>query len=418
MENREVFVWLSSKNEDMLVGKLWFHYRNGRESASFEYDKKWLKNPDHFALEPALQLTEGATHTAAGKHLFGAIEDSAPDRWGRVLMRRAAKAAGVSGTLMEADYLLGVNDEARLGALRFSEKIGGEFLAASNVTAIPPFVDLPKLLNATNKFLENSETANDLRFLLAPGSSLGGARPKATVRDKNGELAIAKFPRKDDEFKVEMWEATALSLAEKSRINVPKWRLEMILDKPVLIMKRFDRNKSERLPFLSAMSMLDAKDGDARSYIEIADALAIYGSAPDVDMPQLWRRMVFNILVSNTDDHLRNHGFLYEKKNGWRLSPAYDLNPVPQEIKPRVLETAITFDDFTADIDAALSVAKYFQLTQQDAKNIVGEVAAITRNWRNTAKTIGLNNRDIERMASAFEHKDLENAIKMSSSIL
>ena len=266
MSSREVIVWISLGDENIPVGKLWFHLRKGKETASFEYDQDWLKHGEKFALEPALKLTEGAFHTPVGIGVFGAIGDSAPDRWGRVLMRRAESARAKAErttpvTLFEADYLLGVNDEARQGALRFSfTMIDPVFLAVKDQASIPLLVDLPKLLSATERFLEDDESAEDLRFLLAPGSSLGGARPKASVRERNGSLAFAKFPRNDDEFNVVAWEAVALTLAKLAKIRVPTWRLETILKKPVLIIKRFDRNGTERIPFLSAMSMLGAKD--------------------------------------------------------------------------------------------------------------------------------------------------------------
>ena len=176
-----------------------------------------------------------------------------------------------------------------------------------------------------------------MHLLLAPGSSLGGARPKASVRDRDGHLAIAKFPNKADEVKTVLWEAVALTLAAKAGVPVPAWRLEIVADKPVLVLRRFDRQQGTRVPFLSAMSMLDAKDNEARSYLEFVDILRQHGAAPKEDMHGLWRRIVFNILISNTDDHLRNHGFLWTGPAGWRLSPAYDLNPVPIDIKPRIL---------------------------------------------------------------------------------
>jgi len=360
--SKEVIVWISLGNENILVGKLWFHVRNGRESASFEYSQNWLEHPEKFTLEPALKLTEGSFHTVAGTSVFGAIGDSTPDRWGRALMRRAEsikakKEKRSAVTLFEADYLLGVNDEARQGALRFSLELDNPiFLAAKDESSIPPLVNLPKLLSATERFLEADETVEDLKLLLAPGSSLGGARPKASVRDRDGSLAIAKFPRKDDEYDVVVWEAVALSLAKKAGIRVPDWRLETILKKPVLITKRFDRNACERIPFLSAMSMLGAKDNEEHSYLEIAYAIVQNGATPNKDLAELWKRIVFSIMISNTDDHLRNHGFIYERCLGWRLSPIYDINPTPIEIRPRVLTTAIDYDDRSASLKTAILI--------------------------------------------------------------
>jgi len=410
MNNKEVIVSISLGNENVRIGKLWFHVRKGRESASFEYDKKWLQHPEKFTLEPALKLTEGAFHTKTGMSIFGAIGDSAPDRWGRVLMRRAETARAKSEntapiTLFEIDYLLGVNDEARQGALRFSvEPFDTVFLKPKDKAAIPPLIYLPKLLLATERFISDDESAEDLKLLLAPGSSLGGARPKASVRDKDGSLAIAKFPRKDDEFNVVLWEAVALTLSKNAGIKVPLWRLETILKKPVLIIKRFDRNDGQRIPFLSAMSMLGAQDNEQHSYIEIAYALAQNGAAPEEDMAELWRRIVFTVMISNTDDHLRNHGFVYERYKGWRLSPAYDMNPTPIELKAHVLATAIDFDDTSASLETAMAVAKDFRLSKNKAHEIIKEIGTAVKQWRLVASEFGLSKRECDRMASAFEY--------------
>lgn len=405
----EVFVYIDLNGEPMLVGRLWSRIRNGRESATFEYEKSWLDFPYHFSLEPALSLVPGPHHSQKDNPLFGAIGDSAPDRWGRVLMRRAerfmaAREKRTPRSLTEIDYLLMVNDEVREGALRFSLQQGGPFLAADNHKKIPPLLDLPKLLNASQRVIDDDATEEDFKLLLAPGSSLGGARPKASVRDKGGHLAIAKFPNKLDETNVVLWEALALTLAERAHISVPVWRIERIADKPVLISRRFDRANKCRRPFLSAMSMLSAKDNEMHSYLEIVDALRQHGSHPVEDIKALWRRIVFNILISNTDDHLRNHGFLYDtEKTGWRLCPAYDLNPVPLEVKPPILSTAIDIDDATASIDLALSVADYFNLLPKEAREIIIEVTKAVSVWRSIAKKLGLTSIDIDYMTSAFQ---------------
>ena len=230
MSSREIYVSIALGDEKHFVGRLWCHYRKGRERAAFEYDEGWLQHEEHFALEPALALTAGAFHTLADQSLFGSIGDSSPDRWGRVLMRRAeaqrARSAGeTQRTLGEVDFLLGVNDEARQGALRFSDSPEGPFLASREYRAIPPLVDLPEILSAAERFLDEDESSEDLRLLLAPGSSLGGARPKASVRDDDGQLTIAKFPRKDDENNTVVWEAVALELAEMAGLTVPSWKL-------------------------------------------------------------------------------------------------------------------------------------------------------------------------------------------------
>ena len=405
---REVLVYADLQGRPQLVGRLWARTRKDRESATFEYDTRWLAHPDCFSLEPALKLGPGPFHTPSGKPLFGAIGDSAPDRWGRLLMRRAERRrAELQGetprTVAEIDYLLMVDDEARQGALRFAEREGGPFLAGQGPTRIPPLVELPRLLSAAERVLGNSDTDEDLRLLLAPGSSLGGARPKASVRDRDGTLAIAKFPSKGDEIDTVRWEAVALTLAAKAGIPVPSWRLETVDGKPVLLLRRFDRARAMRLPFLSAMSMLDAKDNEPRSYLEFVDVLRQHGAAPKEDMHALWRRIVFSILISNTDDHLRNHGFLYAGPAGWKLSPAYDLNPVPTDIKPRILTTAINLEDTTASLSLALEVAAYFELDTKEARQIATQVGRAVARWRSAAAKIGLRAAEIDRMASAFE---------------
>jgi serine/threonine-protein kinase HipA len=415
---KEVFVYVDLQGTPVLVGQLWTRVRKDRESATFEYDKSWLAHPEHFSLEPALKLGPGPFHTPSDKPLFGAIGDSAPDRWGRILMRRAERRRAeregqTPRTVRETDYLLMVDDEARLGALRFAEREGGPFLAEYGPAKIPPLIELPRLLSAAEHALSDTETDEDLRLLLAPGSSLGGARPKASVRDRDGHLAIAKFPNKGDDVNTVLWEAVALTLAENSGIPVSSWRLETVTDKPVLLLRRFDRDGRTRLPFLSAMSMLDAKDHEARSYLEFVDVLRQHGAAPKEDMHALWRRIVFSILISNTDDHLRNHGFLWAGPVGWRLSPAYDLNPVPTDIKPRVLTTTIDLEDGTASLELALEVAPYFELDADEARAIAAQIGQAVVKWRKVALKVGLTMPEIDRLASAFEHDDLNAALAL-----
>jgi serine/threonine-protein kinase HipA len=410
--DQEALVYVDLDGKPQLAGRLWGRVRRDRESASFEYGEGWLRHPARFSLEPALQLGPGPFPTPADMPMFGAIGDSAPDRWGRMLMRRmerrrAERAGEAPRTLREMDFLLLVDDEVRQGALRFARSEGGPFLREADTERIPPLVELPKLLSATEHVLADQDTDEDLRLLFAPGSSLGGARPKASVREKNGGLAIAKFPRSDDEVNTVQWEAVALGLARRSGIAVPSGRIERVGGKQVLILGRFDRDGARRIPFLSAMSMLGAKDNETRSYLEIVDALRQHGAAAKADMEALWRRLVFTILISNTDDHLRNHGFLYEGAAGWRLSPAYDLNPVPTDIRPRILTTAINEDDTTAALTLAMEVAGYFGLGKAKARETAAQVGKAVSRWRKEAARQGLSKMEIDRMASAFEHEDL-----------
>jgi serine/threonine-protein kinase HipA len=415
---RAFLVYVDIAGVTHLVGRMWARARKGQQSASFEYERSWLEHTERFALEPALSLNPGSYHTGPGSALFGAIGDSAPDRWGRMLMlraeRRKARTEGKTAqTLLEVDYLLSVDDEARLGALRFAEREGGPFLAAERPSRIPPLVHLGKLLRASEHIASETDDDEDLRLLLAPGSSLGGARPKTSVRDRDGTLLIAKFPNKGDEVDVERWEAVALGLANRAGIPVPKWQLKEIAGRSVLLLGRFDRATGRRIPFLSAMSMLGARDNEQRSYLEIVDALRQYGAEPNADIRELWRRLVFNVLISNTDDHLRNHGFLYEGGHGWRLSPAYDLNPVPSEVRERSLSVAITDDDSTASLDLAMYVADYFELSLPEARRIAGEVGGVVSQWRQEALSVGINRAEIDLMASAFEHEDLKMSLGM-----
>jgi serine/threonine-protein kinase HipA len=417
--DRETYVHADLDDAAHLVGRLFTRVRGRRETATFEYDETWLGHRERFALEPALQLGPGPFHAGADKPLFGAIGDSAPDRWGRVLMRRAerrrAAAAGEAArTLFEIDYLLLVDDEARMGALRFADQPGGPFLARPGRPPVPPLVDLPRLLSAAGRVVDENEDDEDLRILFAPGSSLGGARPKASVRERDGRLAIAKFPHRDDEWNAVLWEAAALTLADKAGIDVPLFRVEKIGDKDVIILGRFDRDGAARIPFLSAMSMIGAKDNETRSYLEIADALRQHGAQPADDLRQLWRRLVFTVLISNVDDHMRNHGFLYAGTEGWVLSPAYDLNPVPVDVKPRVLSNAIDEEDQTASLGLALSVAEYFELDEDEAEQIAGEIGKVVAGWREEAARLGLGNAELERMESAFAHADLEAAYALA----
>lgn len=415
--DREVLVYVDLNGVPNLVGRLWSRTRKNKEGATFAYDAKWLAHQERFSLEPALNLGPGPFHTPADMPMFGAIGDSAPDRWGRALMRRmerrrAEREKQTPRTLQEIDYLLMVDDETRQGALRFADREGGPFLREAGAKRAPPLLELPALLSAAERVAEDKDSDEDLRLLLAPGSSLGGARPKASVRDRDGHLAIAKFPRRDDEYDTVLWEATALTLARSAGIPVPDARIEAVGGKSVLLVRRFDRTHANRIPFLSAMSMLDARDNQSRSYKEMADALRQHGASPKDDIRGLWRRIIFNVLISNTDDHLRNHGFLYSGPTGWRLSPAYDLNPVPVDIKPRILTTAINEDDNTASYELALDVAQYFELDTNEARAVGAHVAKAVAGWREEAARHGLSKAEIERMASAFEHDDLKAALR------
>jgi serine/threonine-protein kinase HipA len=411
---RVLLVHLSLEGTDVIVGRLWTRHRAGRETSSFEYDATWLARPDAFALDPELPLARAPAHSA--RALFNVFADTAPDRWGQTLLRRHERArARREGrpprTLLDSDFLVLVDDETRLGALRFQAPGDDGFLASSG-RRVPPLLDLPKLLSAATRITEDRETDDDLQLVLAPGTSLGGARPKASVRDRDDHLLVAKFPRKDDEWPVTRWEATTLALGRAAGITVPTTRLEPVARRPVVMVRRFDRRKTSRIAFMSALTALSASDHETRSYLELAEVIRRSGSAVSSDLAELWRRIVFNILVSNTDDHLRNHGFLRDA-TGWRLAPAFDLNPMPLDVKPRVHALAIDETDATGSLELALSVAPQFGLTvNAQARTIADEVGRAVRRWRRTAAMNGLTAAQIERMESAFEHDDLAAALR------
>jgi len=414
---KEIFVHIDLQGKTRMIGRLWVHTGKQGESASFEYSREWRQYADSFALEPTLELGEGAFHTPKGKSLFGAIGDSAPDRWGRVLMKRlearnAKNENRARRLLTDSDYLLMVNDFARQGALRFAEEEGGPFLATGADAAIPPIVELGRLLAASDRILENKELDQDIKALVTPGASLGGARPKASIVDTDGKLMIAKFPSISDEWDVELWEFLAFRMAAKAGIPTPDVRLEKVGGRNVLLLDRFDRHGEKRIPFLSAMSMLGYSDGDQGSYLEIVEALSRHGASTTEDLKDLWRRIVFNIMVSNVDDHLRNHGFLYAGSAGWRLSPIYDLEPTPEHEKARVLHTFIDLDDGTASLELAYSVVEEFGLTLKDAKAIAKDVATATKTWDKDAAQLGAGKDEIELMRSAFDHADLQFGLK------
>lgn len=405
-----VTVYVADGGQPMMAGTLYTHRRRGTESATFTYDPRYLATPGAYALDPELPLHAGAQQTRVGRALFGAFTDCAPDRWGRTLVtRREAALARAEGratrALGEADFLLGVRDDLRQGALRF--RVGdGPFLADED-TGVPALTDLPALLDLAARAESDTADLSDLQRLVRVGSSLGGARPKAHVRDVNGRVAIAKFPSANhDTWNVMAWEKVALDLAERAGINVPASRLLNLAGRNVLVVDRFDRTDTgERIGYVSAMTMLEASDGEQRSYLEIADVIQNSSARATDELHQLWRRIVFFVLVANTDDHLRNHGFLHQRDSVWRLAPAFDLNPNPAA-GPKYLNTAINDTDDTASVAAALAVAGFFRLSDDQARVILGHVSAAVGQWRAVAALHKLDTADIAAMAPAFAALD------------
>ncbi|MGH3164903.1 MAG: type II toxin-antitoxin system HipA family toxin [Trebonia sp.] len=389
---------------ELVAGTLWIHERGG-QAATFRYADSYLASPDSYELDPVLPKAAGAFHTPSGRAMFNGFADSAPDRWGENLMRRAERerarrATTAPRTLGKADFLLGVRDDARQGAVRFREP-GTNAYYSMHRNAVPRLIELPRLLRAVDRLDAEGAFDSDLKDLIDAGSSLGGARPKAAVIDSSGRLAIAKFPRTDnDEWNVAGWEELELRLARRAGLDVAQSEIVLVAGRNVLIVDRFDRHDAQRTGFASALTMLEATDGEQRSYLEIAEVIERHSPQATTDLWELYRRIIFSILTGNTDDHLRNHAFL-RKRRGWALSPAYDLNPNPD--RPARLSTAIDLDDTSASIETALSVHGYFRLSNAAARTLVSDVERATSGWRIEATALGLPASQVTRMADAFE---------------
>lgn len=411
----EVIVMLDG--DDVLAGRLFSHRRRGHESASFIYDDAYLARGDAYAFDPALPLAQGTQQTPLGVAMFRAFADTAPDRWGRNLILRAEKRRATSQqaaprSLGEIDFLLGVRDDLRQGAIRFRDPSTNGFLAADEF-GVPELTELPRLLELTDRVEADKETESELRDLLRAGSSLGGVRPKAHVIDQQGRVAIAKFPSaQHDTWNVMAWEKVALDLAREAGIRVADSQLLRIAGRSVLIVDRFDRAGEIRIGYVSAMTMLEAKDGDIGSYLDIAAAIEETSPTAAADLRELWRRIAFEVLISNTDDHLRNHGFLHAGGNSWTLSPAFDLNPNPVP-GPKQLSTAIDRHDTAASISTLMSVAGLFRLTEADAITVLREVVSATRQWRQVAEKHGMPAASISEMQAAFEHREADVATSL-----
>ena len=419
MADSHVEVVVQLGGEEVLAGQLWSHRRR-QESATFAYAAEFLAHPNAYALDPVLPFTSGQQQTPAGQAIFGAFSDCAPDRWGRRLVERADRQrvrdhGGTQRSFGEMDYLLGVRDDLRQGALRFRDPLSGTYLADER-SGIPHLLDLPVLLNAADRLERDEANEEELQMLLRGGSSLGGARPKAHVICDDGRVAIAKFPSpRNDDWDVMRWEAVALELARDAGVTVPDWTVHAIDDKAVLIVDRFDRTHGQRIGYVSAMTMLETSDREQGSYLDIASVIESQSPNATSDLSQLWRRVAFSILISNTDDHLRNHGFLRTSTAGWSLSPAFDLNPDPGPAEKH-LRTAIDYETTSARIDVLMDVAEFFRLTTAEATRIVSDVVNVTSGWRAIAKRNGLDRRAIDDMARAFEHDQLAAARELASS--
>ena len=392
----------------MLMGVLSSQTIRQKEHFSFEYDPQWLKSSYAQSIDPDLALYSGMQHARQSNN-FGVFLDSCPDRWGRLLLNRreaikAKESQERPRKLSEIDYLLGVHDLHRMGGLRFKRDPLGPFLDDDPSHSTPPIAALDELQRAAVHAEADGDlsvaTNEWLRLLLAPGSSLGGARPKASVLDTKGGLWIAKFPSRFDEIDVAAWEFVVHQLALKAGVTMPTCQLIKVSGRHrTFLSKRFDRLKKHRLHFSSAMTQLGYRDGeDQASYLELAEFLTQQGASTQDDLAQLWRRIVFSIAVSNADDHLRNHGFLLSPE-GWRLSPAYDLNPVPTA---ESLHLNISDTDGTLNFNLAMDVIDFFQLRKTEAEKIRNHVVASVTDWPAVAKSVGISRAEQQRMAPAF----------------
>lgn len=395
----------------ILLGRLYVSVIKGGETYSFEYDRSWLnQNLLSVDLDPELMAFSGRQFPS-GKNIFGLFADASPDRWGRILMNKrerilAEKEGRKPKKLYDIDYLLGVYDETRMGGIRFKDTPEGPFISDDKETAAPPWATLRTLEEAARNF-ESDETGLSekwLNQLIKPGSSLGGARPKATVVDVKGQLWIAKFPSKNDENDTGAWEKVVHDLAKMCGLNVPESKLEKFSKLgSTFLVKRFDREGEKRIHFASAMTLLGKTDGasaaDGTSYLDIVGFIKSNGASPKTDLIELWKRIVFNMAVTNTDDHLRNHAFILTK-TGWALSPLYDVNPVPYGDE---LSLLVDDRDNTISIELAVNTAPRFGLSEKEAKKLAEEMLSVVRdNWIELAAKYGLSRSQIEDMRPAF----------------
>ena len=413
-ETRNIYVYYDGEQVEspLMMGLLTCGHLRGKDIFSFEFDKSWLADKRFRSFDPDLQMFGGKQYVPQGKDNFGIFLDSTPDRWGRVLLeRKEAEMARLENrkvrNLFETDYLLGVFDGSRMGALRFKIDPEGDFLDNDADMATPPWTSLRDLENASLNLEDCPEVQQSkwLRMLVAPGSSLGGARPKANVLDKDGSLWIAKFPSRKDRRDVGAWEAVCCEMARRSGVNVSDFKIERFSDKyHTFLTKRFDRTaEGKRRQFTSAMTLLGYSDGEnseGASYLEIAEWIERNCMNVNENLTELFRRIVFNIAVSNCDDHLRNHGFMHSPK-GWTLSPAYDLTPDP---KGYGLKLNISETDNSLDYDLALSIIPYLGINKDTAEGIIDKTRNVVSEWRKVATRYGIPNSEQDLTESAFRY--------------
>ena len=394
-----------------IVGRLHFESDGRRQHSHFEYDRAWLEADDSFQLAPGLPLQAGGFF-ASGRDdrrnaLHNSFQDAAPDSWGRALMTRA-----LGGGLTEFDYLTQSDDLTRQGALRF---LDDNLQPLSRLSPpVPRLVELEELRTLAHQFEFNPEGVEEgILNLAGVAGSLGGARPKASV-EGGGQLWIAKFTSRNDQRAVERAEIATLKLAARCGLNVPEAHLELThSDSPVALIQRFDRRGEVRIPYMSARAALDWDGSEERYYTDIADVIRQISSRPRDDLHELWNRIIFTILVSNTDDHLKNHGFIYVGRDRWRLSPAFDINPAPT--RQRMLQTGILEGEpFDASLTRALDAARFFDIEQEDAKRMASQMATVVNDaWRESLRLAGASAGEIDSFAAAFQHDEMEQALAL-----
>lgn len=418
MKYKKIYVYADwvEINNPILMGNLFVDILRGKEIFSFEYSDEWLKTNHLYKLDPDLGFYSGKQYLRDDKPNFGLFLDSSPDRWGRVLMRRRESILAkiedrLVRTLYESDFLLGVYDLHRMGALRFKLEPNGVFLDNNENYSAPPWTSIRELEHASLELEKNLEQDNPdllkwINLLMAPGSSLGGARPKASVKDLSDALWIAKFPSKEDFIDTGAWEIVANELAHKSGINTTEVLVKKFNSKHhTFLTKRFDRISNEgRLHFSSAMTLLGYNDGahadDGVSYLELVEFIIQNGANVNEDLEELFKRIVFSVAISNTDDHLRNHGFILTK-SGWTLSPAYDLNPNQYGVG---LKLNISENDNSLDFNLALSVAPYFRLSEKRASELIEQTKKAVSGWRDIATKYKIPKSEQDMMRTAFRN--------------
>ena len=407
------FDWLK---EVELIGELGYESLRGADSYSFTFNNEWLRLHSNLFLSDDLNNYPGQQYTQPGKDIFGCFSDALPDRWGRTLLLRreqlvAAEEKRPIRRLSSFDFLTGIDDFSRMGGFRFKEDLDGEFINVSESLKIPPLTDIRELIAASAE-IEKCEENNMLpdrkwiAQLVQPGTSLGGARPKANVIDTDKTLYVAKFPSRKDDYDAGLWEHFSHLLATKAGINAATTKVLTTGEKyHTLLSQRFDRTQEgRRIHFASAMTLLGLSDGDnattGHGYLDIVDF--IIQSCTDVErnLQELYRRVAFNICIGNSDDHFRNHGFLLTAK-GWTLSPAYDMNPTLSEYQSLL----VSLTSNKAELSILLDACEDYMLNRKTAEKIISEVIEVVKGWRELATRLGLSKREMEMFAGVFERR-------------